>query len=143
MNRKALQILVLTAALGMLSSALAAQNPPPKKPPAPPERHAPPPPPPPTGAAGSGPPCHGSDVAQYLQSPKTLMTTCLHRMVQLGTDTNDYTVMSVTDAGFVLARSEAGNERNGSPVMTKFVPWSAVLYYNMMPEFVQVALVRQ
>jgi hypothetical protein len=71
------------------------------------------------------------------------MTVCLNRMVQLGSETNDYTVMAVTDAGFVLARQQGGNGGSGGEIMRKFVPWNAVLYYNMMPGFVQVALVRQ
>ncbi len=100
-------------------------------------------PPPATGAPGSGPPCHGSDLAQYLQSPKNLMTVCLNRLVQLGSETTDYQVMAVNDAGFVLARTQGGNGGSGGEIMRKFVPWSAVLYYNMMPGFVQVALVRQ
>jgi hypothetical protein len=150
MIRKLLQSLLVITVAGALVSGLHAQTPKPIKPvgtpvtPTHPPPIAPVPAPasPPAQGSTAGPPCHGSDLNGHWDSPRALVTACLNKQVSLNSEPQTYQVMSVDEAGFVLKRvfASASEQQRGREA-TRFVPWSAVAYYEQFNQFVDIRLI--
>ena len=151
MIRKPLQSLLVLTVAGALVSALHAQTPKPIKPvnttitpmhpPAAPP--APPPASPPAGAQGDAPICHAADFMNHWDSPRSLLSSCLNKQVQLNQEPQNYDLIAINADGFVLRRIPRDNAGHVGRPTVRYVPWSAVLYYNMVGDFMDIVLVRE
>jgi hypothetical protein len=135
MIRKPLYSLVVVALAGALGVGLRAQTPiKTVKPATAPSTHIQPttatqptPPPPPQGSAGV---CRSSDMTGHTDSPHALMMSCLNKQVEMNSDGAGYLVVSVSDAGFLVRKTENATGGGAGKLESKLVPWTAVLYYN-------------
>jgi hypothetical protein len=149
MIRKPLLSLLVITVTGALVTALHAQTPKPVKPGNTPTIHAPPPAPP--APAPASPPSQGSTIAPlckrpavdgHWDSPRSVVAACLNKQLRISGETQPYQVMAVNDAGFVLKRIfSSSSERETAQEGTRFVPWSAVSYYESRLEYLEVRLV--
>jgi hypothetical protein len=141
-----LKTLVVIAAAGALAAGLLAQTPMKaakpvtavKAPVAPPT-----PAPAPQGGSANNQ-CRSTDLTGQWTSTRALMTRCLNKQITIGSETNSYNVLAVTDGGFELARvSIEGNGQGHNQKVTRFIPWSSVLYFATIGDFVDIVLVRE
>ncbi len=150
MHRNMLKTLVVIAAAGALAAGLNAQAPSKTAKPTTAVRTTvtpPAPAPAPSGGTQGGSAnasCRSTDLTGQWTSTRALMTRCLNKQVVIGSDPNSYNVTAVTDGGFVLARvSIEGNGQGHNQKVTRFIPWSSVLYIATIGDFVDIALVRE
>jgi hypothetical protein len=155
MIRTPLHTLFVIAAAGALVPGLRAQVPakpikpatpatmtmhPPAAPPA--AAPAAPPPQGGTGGGAMGPICHATDFSGHTDSPRSLMASCLNKQVQLNSESMNYQLIAVSESGFVLQRIPEDASGHRGIKLTRFIPWSSVLYYNMIGDFMDIVLVR-
>jgi hypothetical protein len=153
MSQRKFHAVAALAAAGALAFAISAQSAPAKaKPIAPPPTRAPslqpvppaaPPPASPPATGQNAPICHSADFNGHWDSPRSLMASCLNKQVQINTETQNYVIIAVNESGFVLQRTpqDATGQHRGIKD-TKYVPWSGVLLYNMVGDFMDIVLVR-
>ncbi len=146
MHRNALETLVVIAAAATFALGVRAQTAAKTAKPATAVRTTVPPPAPapaPQGGSANAS-CRSTDLTGQWTSTRALMTRCLNKVIIFGSDPSSYSVTAVTDAGFVVARVniEASGQAHNQKV-TRFIPWSSVLYFATLGDFVDIVLVRE
>jgi hypothetical protein len=150
MSRMPLQSLLVITVAGALVSGLHAQNPKPIKPvnttiqP----MHPPSAPPAPSASSSSqqgsalGPICRPADLVGHWETLRSLAAACINKQVSLDAETQNYEVIVVNETGFVLKRVfQAASDQQRGREATRFVPWSALLYFGTVGDFVNIKLV--
>ncbi len=151
MIRKPFQSLLVIAVTAALVSGLQAQTPKPIKPAVAPiaPMHPPPAPPAPPssaptgGAQGDAPICHSADFTNHWDSPRSLMSSCLNKQVQLNQEPQNYDLIAVNADGIVLRRIPRDNAGHVGRPTVRYVPWAAVAYYNMIGDFMDIVLLHE